>query len=133
MNRFIVVLLPVCMAVVGCGGPGEGELVKVERFSAPLSVRVKALPRALEVSWKPSPDAGQSSFAGYNVYYAKESLLLAGSKDLPEPITAGKDTDHVVIRGLEPGVPYFIHVRARRKSGELSLPSLPEVVGVPGR
>jgi len=116
---------------LGCAGAGSGKLVKVERFSPPLSVKVKALSRALEVSWRPSPDAEEDWFEGYNVYYSKESLLLKGGDQLPTPIMVGKDKLSVTIEGLDPGVAYFVHVRGRRKGGELSLPSLPEVVGIP--
>jgi hypothetical protein len=124
-------LLSSILLFVGACTGGGGKMVEVTRFSPPTSVEVKPAARALVVSWKASPDEPEKDFAGYNVYVSTNSLLLSSKNDLPAPVEVNKGTHSVTVKNLETGKVYFVHVRSRRKNGEVSVPSLPEVVGRP--
>jgi len=106
-------------------------MVEVTRFAPPASVEVKPAAGALVVSWKASPDESRKDFGGYNVYVSTTSLLLSSKNDLPDPVKVNKETHSVTVKNLEAGKVYFVHVRSRKRSGEVSVPSLPEVVGRP--
>lgn len=116
--------------LTGCSG--GGKVVNVSEFSPPASVTIIPLDKAVKVTWKAGPEETARWFDGYNVYCSPVSLLLRSAEELPEPVKVGRKIHQVVISDLEPGKPYFIHVRSRKKSGELSGPSLPEKIGIPG-
>lgn len=130
VDKRIFLFISFIFCLFGCSAGGK-TAVKVTRFSPPLSVSIEPLSGALMVKWKPSPDEVLRDFAGYNIYYEKESLLLRAVRDLPQPIEVSAGVCSVVIRDLEPERLYFIHLRSRKKGGELSVPSLPEIVAVP--
>lgn len=129
MKKLCIIALTAA-ALSGCSG-GGARMINVTDFSPPDGVTAKPAARSIEVTWKPSPNEGDADFAGYDLFYSQKSLLLAGRKNLPDAMHFDKNTHHAVIENLEAGRPYFIHVRSRKNSGEISQPSLPEIVGVP--
>ncbi len=130
MIKLTIILALAVSLLSGCSG-GGARMVNVTGFSPPAGVTAKPAARSIEVAWKPSPNEGDGDFAGYDLFYSQKSLLLAGKKNLPEAMHFDKNTHRAVIENLVAGRPYFIHVRSRKNSGEISQPSLPEIVGVP--
>ncbi|MFQ5753739.1 MAG: fibronectin type III domain-containing protein [bacterium] len=80
------------------------------------------------MSWQASPHESQPQFAGYNLYYAKKSLILAPIKELPTPIFLEKFQHEFTLTNLDSHATYFGHIRSRNRDGDISLPSLPELL-----
>lgn len=100
----------------------------ITELAPPLNVRMTQEEGLVKISWEPSPDESKPAFDGYNIYYAKKSLILASVKKLPVPVMVDKNQHEVILRDLDRASQYFVHVRSRNIKGDLSFPSLPELL-----
>ncbi|MGH7496321.1 MAG: fibronectin type III domain-containing protein [bacterium] len=104
---------------------------KPAELAPPTNVRVEAGEHAMKVRWDASPDEANYELAGYNVYFATESLALLWPGQLPHAVELGRRERACVVRGLENGRQYFFHVRSRSIDGGISTASLPEQEAAP--
>lgn len=82
----------------------------------------------LKVSWQPSRHEADKNFAGYNLYIADHSLIFSPIADLPTPYMVPKNKTSYELAGLDAKQRLFLHVRSRGTNGDLSYPSLPEII-----
>lgn len=54
--------------------------------------------------------------------------MFAPLTDLPAPILVPNDVTRFALSDFDSTGLYFIHVRSRKRNGDVSLPSLPELV-----
>lgn len=105
--------------------------VKPATLAPPTNVRVEAGENAIKVLWDASSDEADHTLAGYNVYFDTKSLVPLSPDRLPNEVQVGKRVHAYVIKGLENGRQYFLHVRARNIVGGISAASLPEQEAAP--
>ncbi len=113
--------------LAACAGTAP-RVLDVTELAPPQQVRFERTGEGVVIRWKPSPHHDRAAFAGYNVYVSQRSLIFAEIAKLPEPVRVGKDSTQVLLRDLSKSATYFVHVRSRTREGDLSLPSLPELV-----
>jgi hypothetical protein len=99
----------------------QGEpLTKLAKLAPPMNVRVDAGENAIKVVWDPSPDEANYELAGYNVYFDTKSSILLSPDGLLKTIQIRKNVHECIVRGLENGQRYFVHVRSRGSDGLIS-------------
>jgi len=104
---------------------------KTVGLAPPTNIRIDAGENAINVIWDASPDEAQNDFAGYNVYFDLKSSQLLSADRLPFAVQVRKDVHEYVVRGLENGQQYFLHVRSRQIADGISAAGLPEKVATP--
>lgn len=119
-----------CPILVGCA-PSSHTTRDVSELMPAEVVQAERNGRTMTVSWQPSPHANRDDFAGYHVYVARRSLVMAPVARLPAPIFVPGSQHSVTVDTLDPKARYFVHVRSQLQSGEQSLPSLPEKIVEP--
>lgn len=124
---FMKLIFSVAVLFFGCGS-SLPHIRDVTELAPPLNVRMTRENSHIKISWDPSPDENQSQFDGYNIYYSKKSLILASVKALPRPLIVYRSQHDVILQDLNSASQYFVHVRSKDKDGNLSFPSLPELV-----
>lgn len=128
MRLSVVLLLSVLLCVVFSCGSGLPVIKRVNELAPPKNVVVENASGQIVLKWRPSYHAQAPEFAGYAIYLAKKSLLFAPLKDLPAPVLVPNGVTRYVLTGLDSTQLYFLHVRSRMRNGDLSLPSLPELI-----
>lgn len=99
---------------------------KLAKLAPPTNVRVEAGENAIKVSWDASPDEADFELDGYNVYFDTKSAVLLSPDSLLFAVQLRKNARECVVRGLENGRQYFLHVRSRKRDGGISAAGLPE-------
>jgi hypothetical protein len=119
-----VIALALCS---GCAASGP-KVRDVTELAPPENVRLVIEPDRTMLVWDASYHEISPEFAGYNLYISDKSLILAPWQQLPVPVALDKQVYQYPLDDLEPEKQYFIHLRCRNQKGEISLPTLPEVV-----
>ncbi|MFQ5602755.1 MAG: fibronectin type III domain-containing protein [bacterium] len=127
MNTRVDCFFLIATFLVNCAG-SLPRVRDVTELAPPQKVQYEIQNRSVFLTWQASPHAANAHFAGYNIYIAKKSLILAPIKDLPRPIRLDKKETQYELKNLQRDAKYFIHLRSRNTKGEISLPSLPELV-----
>jgi len=123
MKLIFKVFLIVAM-FAGCSAAGK-QLARITDLAPPQEVNFTSQGSDIILNWRPSTQEDLPNFVGYNVYVSTSSLIFTHPNNLPEPIVLGKTHKHRVAISAEKN---FIHVRSRLQNGNLSLPSLPEII-----
>jgi hypothetical protein len=127
MMRFSVLLLSILMGIVSCG-QGLPVVKRVNELAPPRGVEIRKESGQLILRWQPSFHVQSPEFDGYAIYIANRSLMFAPLTDLPAPILVPNDVTRFALSDFDSTGLYFIHVRSRKRNGDVSLPSLPELV-----
>ncbi len=101
------------------------------KIAHPPDIQLEAHENAITVRWDASPDEDQRYFIGYSVYFdAKTSAQLAPDQQA-HAVHFKKDVHEYVIKGLENGQEYFVHVRSRQGNTDLSESGILEKTSTP--
>ncbi|MFQ5864380.1 MAG: fibronectin type III domain-containing protein [bacterium] len=127
MKICTILLIVATLSNLGCAS-SLPRVKDITELAPPRNVQVVSENGVTKVSWDASSDESRPHFGGYNVYYSTKSLILVSIKQLPPPMFVNKNQHEVELQDLDSSTRYFVHVRSRDKNGDLSFPSLPEVV-----
>ncbi len=114
-------------ALLSCGS-SLPNIKDVTELAPPQNVSISPENEQITIIWDTSIHEDKPEFAGYNLYYSRKSLMFAPIKNLPPPVVLGKNQHSYTLDNLDPTVKHFVHVRSRDLDGNLSFPSLPEVI-----
>lgn len=129
LKRWVIISVILSFSFLLWYCAGQYPKVKdVIELSPPQKVKAFYLNNEVKIIWQPSYHENLSNFEGYNIYYSTRSLILSSIKNLPSPIMVNKAQHEVILHDLKESVPYYVHVRSRDKKGNISLPSLPELI-----
>jgi hypothetical protein len=104
---------------------------KIVNLAPPTNIRVEPGENAIAVMWDASPEEATSHFAGYNIYFDTKSSALLSPDRLPYAVQVRKDKHEYVVKGLENGQEYFLHVRSRKFDDSISAAGRPEKAAAP--
>jgi hypothetical protein len=105
----------------------------VTQLSPPREVSLARSGGQLQLHWRASVHENREGFVGYNIYISPKSLIFAPVVALPEPVLIlKKQGDYeYTLDNNSAGSTLFFHVRSLDKNGDISLPSLPELLHTP--
>ncbi|MFQ6114505.1 MAG: fibronectin type III domain-containing protein [bacterium] len=115
------------LLIVGCAS-SLPRVKDITELAPPRNVQAVSDQGIIRISWDASSDESKPHFDGYNIYCSNKSLILVSIKHLPPPVIVDKNQHQIELQDLDRSSRYFVHVRSRDKNGDLSFPSLPEVV-----
>ena len=120
-------ILLIGLLLTGCA-QSLPKVRDITELFPPKNARIYAENQAFRLVWDASIDQDHPDFMGYNIYYGPKSLVLASVEDLPTPIFVAKPQNDFLFTNLDSTEEYYIHIRSANKKGDISLPSLPELV-----
>jgi len=129
----LVASLMLLSAFLWIGFAQSSPSTKLTKLAPPTNVRVEAGENAIKVSWDASPDEADAELAGYNVYFDTKSSVRLPPDSLLFAVHLRKNAREYVVRGLENGRQYFLHMRSRKRDGGISAAGLPEKEAAPQR
>jgi len=127
-NALFVVFVVCLTFLLSACAASTPRLKAVTQLAPPGDVTYSLQNGIVKVSWKASRHEADNTFAGYNLYVADHSLIFSPVADLPQPYVVPKRATSYELRGLNSGEKVFLHLRSRATNGDLSYPSLPEII-----
>lgn len=125
-HRKVYIILLLTVAAFRCAG--KPRILDYLTLPPPAHVSAAITAGGIEVSWKEPERATKEEIFEYRIYLSERSLMYTPISELPAPaavLPPGRTRTIVPMPAFKP--PYFLHLRSATKTGNLSLPSLPEI------
>ncbi|MFQ5630648.1 MAG: hypothetical protein ACE5I1_17900 [bacterium] len=122
-------LLPLLLLLLFTSCTHAPGILDYVSLPPPDNVQAKTTGSQVEITWEFPQMPSAHQITGFNVYLSAESLVYTALSDLPAPtLQATRDKTCILLPIPKKLRTILIHVRSKNKHGDVSLPSLPEVM-----